>query len=201
MFLEKQKIIFIHIPKTGGQSIEYYLADRFQLGINFQTLPENRNYLWKGNYKGHTLQHCFLQEIVELKNIQHLDEYLVFASIRHPYQRTLSALIFWGLLTEKNKHNLKQILIKFLSDKKKHDLHAVPQYKYLKYNGEIYKNIKLVRQEHLAQDMQDIGFPDFNERQNLKLQNLDYKSLLTYSVKNIIYQYYRKDFEIFGFKR
>ncbi len=52
MFLEKEKIIHLHVPKTGGSSIEHYLIDKYNLPLNHDfsksTDVDKKTYLLAG---------------------------------------------------------------------------------------------------------------------------------------------------------
>lgn len=202
MFFKYQKLIFVHIPKTGGNSVERYVNQRFHLGLDLVDSDEpNLEYLWKGMHNKHSLQHCSLHEIFELKSIDaRFPRFKIFTVVRNPYHRCISALVFWGLLTTKNKENLKPILLEFLgASYEKYDTHNIPQYKFIEINGKIPKYVRILKTEKLKCGMFSLGFQDFNFHCFKKKEDICYESLLTPEIKEIIYEKYHRDFELFGY--
>jgi hypothetical protein len=84
MICDKNKIIFIHIPRTGGTSIEKF----FFKHQNFRDFGVDD----KGNY----IQHYSLPELIN-KNLVSNDQvknYYKFAFVRNPWDRILSEFLF-----------------------------------------------------------------------------------------------------------
>lgn len=80
LFLEK-KLFFIHIPKTGGTSVEKFLTDNNNQ-ISFFTSTGSVF------INGHTPQHITFREIQNLGIDK--DEFLFFTIIRNPVERVIS---------------------------------------------------------------------------------------------------------------
>jgi hypothetical protein len=216
MFLEKEKIIFVHIPKCAGTSIEVFLCEKFGY-LNVVTTFANgekgilndanqeiiHGYLLK--YNGITGQHFTLKDIIDFKKIklESLSGYTVFAVVRNPYHRILSDLIFYNLLKNNNVDDLYNIVIDYLKSTKKFDNHKLEQHKFLSLDGDsLYNNVIVVKMENLSEEIKKIDFmKDFNNRYNKQKIKIDYDTLLTAQVKEIIYNHYKKDFEIFGYEK
>lgn len=100
MLLLKEKIIYIHIPKTGGSAIEQFLLKYF--GYNDIVNPifllasgliQNQKYL--GLNLGHkNLQHFSLNEVLMNCYIFSPDvkDYEAFTVVRNPYSRAMSCM-------------------------------------------------------------------------------------------------------------
>lgn len=109
MILENRKIIFIHIPKTGGSSIEIALDEFSEDSIwfdnrgtyftprenTFQKIMMERIGIDKDNYKHATA--------LQYKNIlgEEYDDYFVFTVLRNPIKR-LSSLYRWSKLSSES---------------------------------------------------------------------------------------------------
>lgn len=78
--LDKSKLIFLHVPKTGGSSIEKLL------GLHPNDVDEPLRYLSGGKEQ---LQHLTLEQISELKK-NSLADYDVIGVVRHPISRMKS---------------------------------------------------------------------------------------------------------------
>lgn len=214
MFLEKEKIIHLHVPKTGGSSIEHYLIDKYNLPSNHDfsksTDVDKKTYLLAGPNKNDSLSHSYhhmtLNQIIECKkiNIIELKSYKIICVVRNPYTRIISDLCYWKLLNIENKNNLLNIIKDYLNNNKIYDNHKVPQYKYLEINNSIYKgdNLKIIKFENLNFEIKLLGYSDFNIHENKnECGDYDFSNLLTSEIKNMIYDYYKKDFELFGYMK
>lgn len=93
MVSHKHKCIFIHIPKTGGMSVENCFLE--SLGLRFYLseappllLSHNKNM----NIGPHSLAHLAPLEYVKYSYItqEQFDDYFKFSIIRNPYERAVS---------------------------------------------------------------------------------------------------------------
>ncbi len=71
-------------------------------------------------------------------------------------------------------------------------------------HGELIENIIILRTETLTADMKHIGFVDFNynlqsSKSNLVPKDTKYSAALNKNSINLINQYYKRDFELFGY--
>ena len=95
MISHEHKAIFVHIPKTGGQSIEQMFLD--DLGLSWEergllTLAPNED-----REKGPSrLAHLYAHEYVSKGFVTRAqwDQYLTFAVVRNPYERILSVYLY-----------------------------------------------------------------------------------------------------------
>lgn len=200
-------LLFIHIPKTGGSSVEQYLSNKYNIALNktslWMYLDENE----KESISFYTtLQHITYKTVVQnclFFDIK-FDDLKIIAIVRNPYDRLISD---WFYLNKMNINTTKeQTYLKI----KEHlsnsaislDNHNIPQYLYVcDENNEIYKNIKILHTETLDGDMKNIGFTDFNIRENCNIHKLNYYDYLNTDSIQIINEFYSKDFEIFNYQK
>ena len=93
MILHKEKILFIHIPRTGGSSVEKYFS--FSGDSNLKKID--------------TAQHVTLKEYCD--SYENLDEYYKFSIVRNPWDRLVSwyiwsyaEVLYYQFLAENGKY-------------------------------------------------------------------------------------------------
>ncbi len=81
----RSKLLFIHIPKTGGTSIEKLLEERGEAMSMFTSTGSIF-------INGHTPQHCTFRELQDLNMVT--DEVRIFTVVRNPVDRTISEYFY-----------------------------------------------------------------------------------------------------------
>ena len=167
-----ENIIFIHIPKTGGGSIEK------SLGIfgedNNGSLNPNLNILY-GKKNNKLLQHLTISEIKGIKNKEY-KTYKKITFVRNPFDKLLSEY-FWRI-QRYGKNKINTYIKNFYKDEKiisSMDIHYMEQYKFLINNNNL--------------DVDSIGkFEDFE----IDFKKLFNKKLLNYKInkRKVDYFYY-----------
>lgn len=203
----KFNILYLHIPKTGGSTIEKYLSMLFRTNINiFNLFSANVNKFRKYFYGSPQHQRlCTLLKYRKAFNIK-LKNLFIFASVRNPYNRAISDLFFLKLINKNSsKEFVYNILKKFVHAKNKFDNHNLPQYLYFtNYKGKFNKKIKIVKNENLNEDMLKLGFRGFNKIQKKKQGKVSSEKYINYLNKdsiNLINKVYHKDFVFFNYKK
>ena len=139
------KIIYVHIPKTGGGTIEKSLGIFGQ--DNNGSLELNYNILY-GKETNKFLQHLTIQEINEIKK-KEFDNYKKVSFVRNPYDKIVSEY-FWRIqIYGKKKIEFKKYLFEEVIPRKNGknifiknfyknedlvpllDIHYLDQYKFL----------------------------------------------------------------------
>ena len=202
-------LLLLHIPKTGGSSIEKYLKKK----LNIHDLTKEHLYS-KYSYNildyelnGHSLQHLTYQEILynseflnfNLKNIKN-----IITVVRNPYERLISELFYTKVINlTMNKDDVFIKIRNYIYSDSNFDNHKIPQYLFLLDNNQqISDKIKILKTESLRDDMKNIGFEDFNVHELSTFKNIfDYYSLLSEESIKLINEYYSKDFELFSYKK
>lgn len=137
MISHEHKVIFVHIPKTGGQSVEQMFLD--DLGLTWDQRdalalrpnddpavgPERLAHLYASEYvqKGHVTQ-------------EQWDSYLTFAVVRNPYERIISEYFYRGKTYPTWQFWRRPALKQFMEQATNDDFtdgarHVVPQARYV----------------------------------------------------------------------
>jgi len=181
----KKKIVHIHIPKTGGTSLE-------ATGL-FGT-PIIRH---------HTLQ--FYIDLYQYDDRINLDDYFKFAFVRNPYDKfasgVLNHILDRGAL-EPVKDKRKQFNDFILENNDKFGLWIMthPQYKFVEVNGKVGVDF-IGKMENMAEDWRKIC-DIIGVKVNVGHKNKSgrkYDSIYTPETKAIVREYYKRDFELFNY--
>lgn len=192
-------ILFIHIPKTGGTTLEQYLKKKYIQTLysfkNSQMLPED-------NLKNISLQHQTYNTINKYKDVLKVkfdDKLKIITIVRNPYDRIISDLFFYKLIEKNTSPEDVYIIIKKYIDKDiLYDNHNIPQYKFIIDNNEkLLSNIHIFRTENLTKELHEYGFVDYNG----KNCSTNYDSYLNNDSIKLINRIYHKDFILLKYKK
>jgi len=206
------KYLYIHIPKTGGASIEQYFMKKYNLHYSLLCSKEQYDLTISKCSKQHYPLSLKLRNATRL-GIQHNSSTKIFSSVRNPYTRLISDLYFYKLInsstTKTTTENVVQsYLRKYKNDHEAYDNHAKPQYLFLiNDNGVIDPRIKIIKQESLSSGMHSLGFTDFNRIvdtidahfTNTNNHKTNYYKHINMNIVNMINTVYREDFRRFGY--
>jgi len=199
-------ILFIHIPKTGGSSLEKYFSNKFNILLNDKSLYMflNSNIKTKNNIHIHSsLQHMTLQTIIKYKfffNIN-FNKIKIITIVRNPYQRIISDLFFFSKITVNSSTEEVFDIIKtyLVSDL---DNHNIPQYMFITDNNKkLFPNIYILHTETLTTDMHKLGYKDFNVHSNTNALQVNYLNYLNNDSIKLINNFYDYDFVLFNYTK
>ena len=189
-FCKERKILFLHLPKTAGTSIENALNIRSK-----ENLYDSRGKLPSEFV---TRQHLKLSEYKKYLN---LDEYFKFTVVREPFDRFVSAFHFKNknmYVPQKVKNMNFDEFVFFLKDLDEiercfiFDSHFEPQYTFIDYKIDtIFKFEKLDELEKRFKVT--LGKDNVSDRK-------DKESYYNSETKEIVYNLYKKDFEMFSYE-
>ena len=212
MVFHDYKLIFVHIPKTGGSSIEHALAE--SLGIELDVTVDDKdlftgwddvNYIWR--------QHATIEEVNDLYEGE-LKDYISVAFTRNSWSRAVSDFLwlshelniseseFVDYLTEEGK--FKEALDCNSKQSSKRYDHIQPQSEFITINNQpavdyigSFENI-----QHDFDVMCELIGVDDVELPHHKKGEYD-KSCVEYyddETKQLVAEKYAKDIECFGYK-
>ena len=99
---------------------------------------------------------------------------------------------------DSTKEEVYKILQQYFEKGDIWDNHEKAQYTFLEdENGNIVKDIKILKTESLEQDLHNLGFKDYKSPNGI---NKNYMKFLNEDSIKLINQKYKKDFELFGYK-
>jgi hypothetical protein len=195
-------LLFIHIPKTGGSSLEFYLSNKYNIILNNSSLYNflNNNIIGIDS----SLQHITYRTIMQNKiffNIN-MENINIMTIVRNPYQRLVSDLFYYKLINlNSSKEEVYLIIRKYLK-LNNYDNHNLPQYLFITdENKKLIPNITILHTETLTQDMNNLGFTDFNNYDNKNTICKDYYSFLNNDSIELINDFYNNDFILFNYEK
>ncbi len=199
-------ILFIHIPKTGGTSLESYFSTKYNIPLNSKSLydylheePNQNNIVINSS-----LQHITYQTIFKYKNVLNidLDGAKIITIVRNPYERLISDLFFYKLITINSSFEEVFNIIKTYLLRNDLDNHNIPQHVFITNdNKKIIHNIHVLHTETLKTDMHNLGYEDFDKRDNTNSINVDYYKYLNNDSIKLINDFYDYDFTLFNYKK
>lgn len=199
-YYKKAKLLFIHIPKTGGTNIENKIKRKYS-----QTLySKSTNYLLDHPYRKKSLQHQFYTTLYKFKNKLNIDfnNIKIFAVVRNPYDRIISDLFWYKLINKESSDEEVYNIIKnnYLS-RDDLDNHNEPQYKFVTDDDcNLIPNIKIFKCELLNETNDELNkFLGFDIDITHNEGNKNYSKYLNNNSISLINEKYKKDFELFDY--
>ena len=201
----KINLLFIHIPKTGGSSLEKYFNVKFNIPLNKKSLMSTediRDFSDKPEINS-SLQHLTYNTIIKYKDFFKIDmdNIKIITIVRNPYDKIMSDLFYLKKIdissTKEEVYNNLQVYLK-----ENYDNHITPQYKFITNDDEnLIDNIVLLHTETLNEDMHKLGYRDFNIKMNMNPNDVNYQEYLNNDSINLINEIYKKDFEILNYNK
>jgi len=202
----KHKIIFVHIPKTAGTSIEYLLdmhGCKKDIGIN-RYLDQEPDF---EHLFGSGLQHLSAKEIEKIIGQKIFKEYFKFSIIRNPYDRLISYFAWLDGKWVNNKMLTKENFYKYLNEYRLlnyipfYNNFPKPQYKYLYIKKKLAVDF-IIRYERLEEGIKEISSKiglNINLPLRMKSFHMNYREYYNFNTVNIVRRLYYKDFKLFNY--
>lgn len=205
------KMFYIHIPKTGGSSIENFFLEKektFPNGdswFNDEDVLHQEKYLIQYVYQNQkcSYQHHTYLEIID--KVPEIDQYRIFTIVRNPYDRVVSDFHHFT----KCKHDDPDLLEKFEkfvedflyhedSIPDKYDCHALPQYKFIEGCSEA-NHLTILKFEKLSEEFLEFYEEPLDVKINVSDRHSDYRYYYTVKIATMIEEYYEEDFKQFDY--
>jgi hypothetical protein len=201
MIDQEYKFIFVHIPRTGGTSIEKLL---------FKGSNDYKEWLgYNSEYKLFA-QHATIKQLKNELNVR-VDDYFKFTIIRNPYERAVSDY-FW-LSKRKLSHptSFKDYLLlrngfeklNHLRDETGRGDHFLTQFQFIEIEGKLEIDF-IIRFENLQTDFNvvcdKIGIPKQQLPHDHKSKHKHYTEYYDEETKQIVAEKFSKDIEYFGYE-
>jgi hypothetical protein len=200
----RKHILFIHIPKTGGTSVEYALKRR-----DIQTMFSGRfnRIMPQGRLRRISLQHQTLHNIIKYRRrlpVRFNKRLRIITVVRNPYKRLVSDLFWYNLINNQTRPETVFEVIKRYVRANIYDNHNIPQHKFLvDEKGHMYRRIIIMKTERLTEQMKrkfNINLIHNSNVQGGKKVKKDYMSFLNEESIKFINNFYKRDFELFGYE-
>jgi hypothetical protein len=201
---EKVNLLLIHIPKTGGTSLQYYFRNKYGILLNRYSLYTYQKHEF---FQGISFQHQTYKTIKENHGYFNVDfnDLEIISVVRNPYHRIISDMLFVKIIDENSTSDevFDKLTNEYLTNMfdPENDNHRIPQYMFLlDENYELLKNVTILKTETLTEDMKKIGHSDFENHYYKTTIPREYMDFLNEKSINLINKYYKKDFEFFDYK-
>ena len=192
------KILFIHIPKTGGTTVERVLNKYFEMSFHTIGKPASIKV---------TPQHFQAHDIKLLFN--GIDWDYSFSIVRDPYERLISEYFYQTKIAKENfqsRPDFSMWVVNNLERYKKNnfifDNHLRPQYQFIDDDIEVFKlenGLDVV----LNKLLNKYGFNTL-DREKIYYENKTHRDKdVDFSLEaiEIVNEVYHRDFELFGYKK
>ena len=205
MISHKHKFIFVHVPKTGGTSIEaLFYPPRRPWKTSYVGFHgwDDKNKIW--------MQHATIQQVNDLY-MGDLSEYFKFGFVRNPWDRAVSDWMLFQTKTYRTsepfvnylnvmgvfKRMLKPVESDYRAD------HILPQCDFL-FDSENRPVDFIGRFENLQEDFNTvcdkIGIPRQQLPHKHKTKHKHYTEYYDDETREIVAEKYAKDIEYFGYE-
>lgn len=205
-FYREKKVLFIHIPKTGGTVIERAIKSTYKEEL----YSSYTNNILEYPYNQKSLQHQFYTTLYRYRDKLHLDfkDIKIFSVVRNPYDKVISDLFWFSKKIKGNRiqeFSTAEEVFDILKNNYFHrddlDNHNIPQYKFVTdEKGSLIPNIKIYKCEQLnklnGEINKFIGMDIDIKRDNV---NTDYSKYLNKDSIKLINKHFKKDFELFNY--
>ena len=224
MLLIPEKTIFVHIPKTGGSSVEEFIMNQYGYSRNECLLVHGFGIdlaLGEDELIPYPIMHYKLKTILRIAEANKVTpdcSWTIFSIVRNPYYKFLSDLFFSPFSNFKYNYHMLPDNAKAMyldsgvdeyfnhpSKKNYHSYHSLEQYKFFEDVNINYQIFKF--EEGLENIIKKLGFEIKDKFPHMldvpttfNIPKPNYSKMLTPYLVKTINDKYQKDFEVFGYE-
>ena len=224
MLLIPEKTIFVHIPKTGGSSVEEFIMNYYGYKRNECLLTHGFGIdlnAGENNLIPYPIMHYRLKTILRTAKANRAlvdDTWTIFTIVRNPYYKFLSELFFQDYVHLKHNYhmlpdNTKNMYLDSCIDEyfnhpakeNYHSYHSLEQYKFFEGVEVNYQIFKF--EEGLENIVKKLGFEIKEQFPHLlnvsnyaNVPKPNYSKMLTPHLVKTINNRYSEDFKVFGYE-
>jgi Sulfotransferase family len=204
MICHRWKTLFIHIPKTGGQSVEQVFLDRMRLSWASRgplLLTTNHNPEAGPPFLAHLTAEEFLSN-GHLAPID-FDDYFRFTIVRNPWDRAVSEYKY----RYANEMGFRDFMLTAYPAPigSNEERHLLPQWSFVHDQSGQCLVDQLIRFEHIERDFAAVSSRIFGEpvvlpRVNTSPDRRDYREFYDAETRELIAHRYRRDIAWLGYE-
>lgn len=194
-YLKEYNLLFIHIPKTGGSSVEDTLGIYHKWDDNI--LMNSEQTIINGIRTAP--QHWTPDLIINKLGKNTFDKCIKFTIVRNPYTRLLSEYFYFMIKKDGNLKHFNKWLPGFLS-KMDHD-HKLPQYKFIEEGIDFIAHTETIQEDwgrFIGEYNLNIN-PQLSHKNKTKFNKSSLIKEITPDNIDLINQVYKQDFIEFGY--
>ena len=128
-------LLLIHIPKTGGSSLEKYFSKKYKIPLNDTSLFTLRKKFQGVSYQHQTYNSIMTYFVPKMQGFYKQEDLSILTIVRNPYHRIVSDLFFFNYINKNNTPSQSQVFdainYKYLNQFGNHDNHKRPQYQFV----------------------------------------------------------------------
>jgi hypothetical protein len=207
-------VLFIHIPKTAGTSVEKQL---YNLEDPYYRWTVESFFSWNYDHKtidhngrAYSFQYYTFGDFEEVLGQEKLNSFkMIFTIVRNPYEKLVSEFYYYCMIKKTiiNTENLSDLQQQFevfcrqlISGQIKDDNYQLSQYEYLKnHNGIVDQRIKILRYETLVKDLKEYLNLDLHYHELESNRTFKYKDHYNAICQQLVADHYALDFKTFGY--
>jgi len=196
-YYKKDNILFLHIPKTGGMSIESTIFENKSTTLNEKVCPKYNVVQQHLTYK--QIKDTYNKDIFDWENL------FVFAFVRNPYTRIISEYSkHWSNSFDSFEHFVNTIKNDYRNPK--YNNHLIPQTEFIYHKNNNVCDF-MGRQENYEKDYHELC-DILNIDKPMKFINKWKKDSSAVNsikdnkdIRNTIYEMYKKDFDLLSYDK
>ena len=102
-------LLLIHIPKTGGSSLEKYFSKKYKIPLNDTSLFTLRKKFQGVSYQHQTYNSIMTYFVPKMQGFYKQEDLSILTIVRNPYHRIVSDLFFFNYINKNSNPSQSQV--------------------------------------------------------------------------------------------